>query len=285
MKWKKQSVQEFLLLNLGTVLICLGVYFFKFPNNFSIGGVSGMAVIIARYTQVISQATVMTIINMVLLLLGFLVFGRSFGFKTAYSTVLMSVVTQALEWLFPMEKPFTSQPVLELFFAILLPAIGSALLFNIDASSGGTDIVAMVLKKYTSLNIGRALMLSDLVITLAACVAFGMETGLFSITGLLLKSLVIDYVIESINMCKYFTIVCEKPEEICRYIQQSLGHSATVVEAKGAYSGQQKFLVLTVIRRYEAVQLRRTVKLLDPVAFMMITNTSEIIGKGFRGVN
>lgn len=285
MKWKKQSVQEFLLLNLGTVLICLGVYFFKFPNNFSIGGVSGMAVIIARYTQVISQATVMTIINMVLLLLGFLVFGRSFGFKTAYSTVLMSVVTQALEWLFPMEKPFTSQPVLELFFAILLPAIGSALLFNIDASSGGTDIVAMVLKKYTSLNIGRALMLSDLVITLAACVAFGMETGLFSITGLLLKSLVIDYVIESINMCKYFTIVCEKPEEICRYIQQSLGHSATVVEAKGAYSGQQKFLVLTVIRRYEAVQLRRTVKLLDPVAFMMITNTSEIIGKGFRGVS
>lgn len=285
MKWKKQSVQEFLLLNLGTVLICLGVYFFKFPNNFSIGGVSGMAVIIARYTQAISQATVMTIINMVLLLLGFLVFGRSFGFKTAYSTVLMSVVTQALEWLFPMEKPFTSQPVLELFFAILLPAIGSALLFNIDASSGGTDIVAMVLKKYTSLNIGRALMLSDLVITLAACVAFGMETGLFSITGLLLKSLVIDYVIESINMCKYFTIVCEKPEEICRYIQQSLGHSATVVEAKGAYSGQQKFLVLTVIRRYEAVQLRRTVKLLDPVAFMMITNTSEIIGKGFRGVN
>ena len=285
MKWKKQSVQEFLLLNLGTVLICLGVYFFKFPNNFSIGGVSGMAVIIARYTQAISQATVMTIINMVLLLLGFLVFGRSFGFKTAYSTVLMSVVTQALEWLFPMEKPFTSQPVLELFFAILLPAIGSALLFNIDASSGGTDIVAMVLKKYTSLNIGRALMLSDLVITLAACVAFGMETGLFSITGLLLKSLVIDYVIESINMCKYFTIVCEKPEEICRYIQQSLVHSATVVEAKGAYSGQQKFLVLTVIRRYEAVQLRRTVKLLDPVAFMMITNTSEIIGKGFRGVN
>ena len=285
MKWKKQSVQEFLLLNLGTVLICLGVYFFKFPNNFSIGGVSGMAVIIARYTQAISQATVMTIINMVLLLLGFLVFGRSFGFKTAYSTVLMSVVTQALEWLFPMEKPFTSQPVLELFFAILLPAIGSALLFNIDASSGGTDIVAMVLKKYTSLNIGRALMLSDLVITLAACVAFGMETGLFSITGLLLKSLVIDYVIESINMCKYFTIVCEKPEEICRYIQQSLGHSATVVEAKGAYSGQQKYLVLTVIRRYEAVQLRRTVKLLDPVAFMMITNTSEIIGKGFRGVS
>ncbi len=285
MKWNKQTVQDFLLLNLGTILICLGVYFFKFPNNFSIGGVSGMAVILARYTTVVSQATFMTIINMALLLLGFLVFGRGFGFKTAYSTVLMSLFTQALEWLYPMEKPFTSQPVLELFFAILLPAVGSALLFNIDASSGGTDIVAMIFRKYTSLNIGRALMISDLLITLAACVAFGMETGLFSITGLLAKSLVIDYVIESINMCKYFTIVCEKPEEICRYIQQTLGHSATVVEAKGAYSGQQKYLILTVIRRYEAVQLRRSVKTMDPKAFMMITNTSEIIGKGFRGVN
>ena len=128
-------------------------------------------------------------------------------------------------------------------------------------------------------------MASDLVITLAACAAFGMETGLFSMTGLLFKSLVIDYVIESINMCKYFTIVCEKPEEICRYIQQTLGHSATLVEAKGAYTGQQKFLVLTVIRRYEAVQLRRIVKQMDPTAFLMITNTSEIIGKGFRGIN
>lgn len=285
MKWNKQSIQDFFLLNLGTILICLGVYFFKFPNNFSIGGVSGMAVILARYTTVISQATFMTIINMVLLLLGFLVFGRGFGFKTAYSTVLMSVFTQALEWIYPMDKPFTTQPMLELFFAILLPAVGSALLFNIDASSGGTDIVAMILKKYTSLNIGKALMASDLLITLAACVAFGMETGLFSITGLLLKSLVIDYVIESINMCKYFTIVCEKPEEICQYIQQTLGHSATIVEAKGAYSGQQKYLVLTVIKRYEAVQLRRVVKTLDTKAFMMITNTSEIIGKGFRGTN
>ncbi len=285
MKWNKESAKDFLILNLGTILICLGVYFFKFPNNFSFGGVSGMAVILARYTTVISQATFMTIINMVLLLLGFFVFGRGFGFKTAYSTVLMSVFTQGLEWLFPMDKPFTSEPMLELFFAILLPALGSALLFNIDASSGGTDIVAMILKKYTSLNIGKALMASDLVITLAACAAFGMETGLFSMTGLLFKSLVIDYVIESINMCKYFTIVCEKPEEICRYIQQTLGHSATLVEAKGAYTGQQKFLVLTVIRRYEAVQLRRIVKQMDPTAFLMITNTSEIIGKGFRGIN
>ena len=281
----KEKCRDFLLLNLGTLLVSVGVYFFKFPNNFSIGGVSGIAVILGRYSSFLSPTVWMNIINVALLLLGFVVFGRGFGFKTAYATAMMSVFTQVFEWLIPMEKPFTSQPMLELLFAVLLPAVGSALLFNIDASSGGTDIVAMILKKYTSFNIGMALMVSDLLITLAACVAFGMETGLFSITGLLMKSLVIDYVIESINMCKYFTIVCEKPEPVCDYITHDLKRSATIIDAKGAYTGEQKFLVLAVIRRYEAVLLRRKVKEVDPRAFLMITNTSEIIGKGFRGVN
>lgn len=285
MTMTKEKWKDFLLLNLGTLFVSVGVYFFKFPNNFSIGGVSGIAVILGRYSSFLSPTVWMNIINVLLLLLGFAVFGRGFGFKTAYATAVMSVFTQAFEWLIPMNKPFTDQPMLELLFAVLLPAVGSALLFNIDASSGGTDIVAMILKKYTSFNIGMALMVSDLLITLAACVAFGMETGLFSITGLLTKSLVIDYVIESINMCKYFTIVCEKPEPICDYITHDLKRSATIVDAKGAYTGEQKFLVLAVIRRYEAVLLRRKVKELDSHAFLMITNTSEIIGKGFRGVN
>ena len=283
MKWNKQSVKDFLILNLGTILICLGVYFFKFPNNFSFGGVSGMAVILARYTTVISQATFMTIINMVLLLLGFLVFGRGFGFKTAYSTVLMSVFTQGLEWLFPMDQPFTSEPMLELFFAILLPALGSALLFNIDASSGGTDIVAMILKKYTSISdIGKALFVSDSVIALAACFFFGIETGMFSLLGLFLKAFVVDSVIESINLCKFFSIVTSKPDEICDFIIKDLHHSSTVVDGQGAFSHQDRKVVLTAVRRGEAVRLRQKCKEIDPHSFMFITNTSEIIGKGFR---
>ena len=143
----------------------------------------------------------------------------------------------------------------------------------------------MILKKYTSLNIGKALMLSDLIITLLGALTFGVETGLFSVFGLIIKSFLVDYVIESINMCKYFTIVCTKPEEICRYIMEQLGHGATVTEAHGAYTGEQRFIVLVVIRRYEAVQLRQKIREIDPSAFMMITNTSEIIGKGFRGLN
>lgn len=283
MKITRQQVTDFLILNLGTVLITIGIYFFKFPNNFSIGGVSGIAVVAGHYTTVLSTTMLNNIINIALLAVGFVVLGRGFGFMTAYSTILMSVLLQVLEIVWPMTEPFTDQPFLELMFAVMLPSIGSAMIFNIGGSNGGTEIIAMIFKKYTSVNIGTALMACDLVISLAACVAFGMETGLFSLLGLILKAFLIDYVIESINLCKYFTIVCQDPVGICRYINTELGHSATVVQAKGAYSGLQKYLVLVIVRKFEAVQLRRTVKQLDPTAFMMITNTSEIIGKGFRG--
>ena len=107
-----------------------------------------------------------------------------------------------------MSHPLTSQPVLELVFAIVLPALSAAILFNMDASGGGTDIIAMILKKYTHFDIGMALFLVDFLITLAAFIVFDPETGLFSFCGLMAKSLVIDSAIENINLCKYFTIIC-----------------------------------------------------------------------------
>lgn len=288
MRWRidmKGKVKDFLLLNFGVLLNVVGIYFFKFPNHFSTGGVSGLSIVLGNCVHFLSPATMVTIINVLLLLIGFAVFGKGFGFRTTYTSLAMSFGMQILEWVYPMEKPFTNQPLLELFFGMMLPAVGAAILFNINASTGGTDIVAMILKKYTSLNIGKALMLSDLIITLLGALTFGVETGLFSVFGLIIKSFLVDYVIESINMCKYFTIVCTKPEEICRYIMEQLGHGATVTEAHGAYTGEQRFIVLVVIRRYEAVQLRQKIREIDPSAFMMITNTSEIIGKGFRGLN
>ncbi len=143
------------------------------------------------------------LINVLLLIVGYIVLGKGFGGRTTYVSLLMSGLTWGLERIIPMNAPMTSQPLMELIFAVSLPAVGSAILFNLDASSGGTDIVAMILRKYTSLNIGRALMCSDLIITLMACVAFGMETGLFCILGLV-RSLLVDMVLENINTHKYF---------------------------------------------------------------------------------
>ena len=280
-----QIVQEYALLTLGTAIMVLGIYFFKFPNNFSTGGVTGISIVLARYFPMISRADFVMVINVALLGVGLAVFGRNFAGKTIYVSLLMSGLIWVLERVVPLTAPMTSQPLLELIFAVSLPAVGSAILFNRDASSGGTDIVAMVLRKYTSLDIGKALMCSDLIITLMACVAFGMETGLFSILGLLMKSLLVDMVLENINTHKYFHIITTKPEEIEAYITQTLKRGATELHGKGAYTHEGRTILLTVMKRHEAVLLRRYVKQVDPHAFVLIVNTGEIVGKGFRGVN
>ena len=207
----KKKIKEFLLLTFSTLLIAVGIYFFKFPNNFTFGGVTGLAVLVAK-TGLINASDFTFIINMVLLLMGFLVFGRKFGIKTTYTSILLSLSLSLLERIYPMNAPFTDEPMLELCFAIALPALGSAILFNIGASSGGTDIIAMILKKYTNVNIGKGLLLSDLLITAAGCFVFDIKTGLFSFLGLTIKSFMVDGVIESINLCKYFNVVCNKPD-------------------------------------------------------------------------
>lgn len=283
----RENLQKFLIINAGVFLLSLGVYFFKFPNNFTTGGVSGLSIILGRLIPIpwLSPATMMWIINMALLAVGFIFLGRDFGFWTAYCSLAFSAETWLMEKLFPMEAPFTDQPLLELCFAIMLPAVGSALLFNSNASSGGTDIVAMILKKYTGMDdIGKALFFSDGLIALSSCWIFGMQTGLYSLLGLFLKAFVVDSVIESINLCKFFSIVTSKPQEICDYIIKDMKRSCTVIDAIGAYSRQDRKVVLIACRRGEAVRLRQRCRQVDPQCFMFITNTSEIIGKGFRSV-
>ena len=280
----KKYVKEYLLLTLSTALLSVGVYFFKFPNHFTTGGVSGISILLGEVLTFATPATMNMIINYALLLVGLIVLGKGFTLRTVYCSVVYALIIWVLEKVYPMSKPFTDQPLLELFFAILLPAIGSAIMFNMDASSGGTDVVAMIVKKYTAMNIGTALMVSDAVIALCSVFVFGIKTCLFSVLGLMMKAFLIDSVIESINLCKFFTIVTTKPHEVCEYIIKTMNHSATVVDGEGAYTGQERKLVLVACRRTEAVLLRRAVRAMDEHAFMFISNTSEIIGKGFRSV-
>jgi uncharacterized membrane-anchored protein YitT (DUF2179 family) len=278
------EIKNFLLITLGTVLTAVGIYFFKFPNNFSTGGVSGISILLGKLVPFLSPAVSMWVINLILLLIGFLFFGRGFGLMTAYCSMLYSFLTWLFEVIYPMTAPFTDQPFLELCFAMMLPAVGSAILFNCNASTGGTDIVAMILKKYTSLDIGKALLVSDALIAFSACFVFDIRTGLFSLLGLIIKAFVVDSVIESINLCKYFSIVTSCPDAICDYIIREMNRSSTVIDAIGAYSHENRKVILVACRRSEAVRLRQYIKTVDPKAFMFITNTSEIIGKGFRTV-
>lgn len=179
------NIKAFLLVNLGILLLTVGVYFFKMPNHFTTGGVSGLAIILGSVVPFLSTATLMSIINVALLVVGYLFLGKQFGFWTTYCSLMYSLETWLLETFCPMDAPFTDQPLLELCFAMMLPAVGSALLFNYNASSGGTDIVAMILKKYTSISdIGKALFASDSLIALSSFFFFGVETGMFSLLGL-----------------------------------------------------------------------------------------------------
>ena len=277
----KQFLTEYALLTLGTALVAMGTYFFKFPNHFSTGGVTGIAVILSSIFPAVSSSLFASVINVAFLLLGFGVLNRGFGVRTVYCSLLFSGMLAGLEWLVPLSGPLTDEKLLELFFGVILPALGSAILFNTQGSTGGTDILAMILKKFTSLDIGMALLYVDVLIAGSTLILIDIETGLFSLLGLVLKSVLVDSVIESLNRKKSFILVTSCPEEVCDFITHTLHRSATFWKGEGAYSHQDKWVVLTALSRTQAVALRRHLKSIDPHAFMLITNSSEIFGKGF----
>lgn len=287
-KKRAERLLHFLIINLGIILMATGIYFFKAPNGFATGGVSGISIILARLPFSenfgITQSIYMLLINVVLLILGVILLGKKCGFMTIYCSIMLSLENMMFEKLIPLDAPLTESPLLELVYAVLLTGIGSALLFKYKASSGGTDIVALILKKYSSLNVSQALLVTDFLIAASSFIVYtSAEVGLYSLLGLFAKVFVIDDVLDSINLCKAFTIITTKSAEIDNFIINELHHSATTYRAEGAFTGEEKQVIITVCRRTEALKLRRVVKEIDPHAFIIITKTSEIMGKGFRG--
>lgn len=281
--FNKKELKNSLFMNLGCFLLSFGVYFFKLPNGFATGGVTGVGTILGKMTP-ISSAAWIWILNIVLLMLGFLFLGRQNGIKTVYCSMLYSAITYVLQYIFPMDTPLTDEPFLELCYAMLLTSIGSAMIFNSGATSGGTDIAAMILKKYTNMDVGKALLTVDFVVAVSAFFVFNVKIGLFSLLGLFAKAFIVDGVIDSLNTCKYFIVITKKREEIAEYIMKTLHHGVTANSVVGEYSREQKTMLHTVCRRIEAIKLRSKIKEMDPEAFIIITTSSEIIGRGFRSV-
>lgn len=278
----KENLKKFLIITGGSLIMAIGIYFFRFPNNFSFGGITGLAVVLQRYLP-FSAAFINLVASMFLLFIGLIFLGKKFFLMTGYCSILVSISLSLMEKLWPITGPLTDQPMLELCFAVAMPGFASALLFNIGASSGGTDIIVLLLRKYTKIDdVGTSLFFADVLTVCASFFAFDIKTGLYSVLGLLAKSLVIDSIIENINLCKYFNIICDDPEPITNYIIHTLKRSATVSEATGAFTHHKKYIVLTVLSRPQAVFLRSYVRQVEPTAFILIASTSEIIGKGFH---
>ena len=158
------------------------------------------------------------------------------------------------------------------------------MIFNSDSSSGGTDILALILKKYSSIDVGKALLAVDFVIALSSFYVFGIRAGLFSLLGLFSKAFIVDAVIENLNTCKYFVVITDKKQEVSEFIIKNLHHGVTSHKVIGEFTGEERTMIHTVCKRIEAIKLRNEIRKMDPHAFMIITTSSEIIGRGFRSV-
>ena len=269
------------LIAAGTLLMAVGFYFLMMPNGFVLGGVGGLGIILGKLTS-LSTGAWLTVLNVVLLVVGFVFLGKGVGARTVFCTLLYSGIVDLLEALVPLKAPLTDQPFLELCCSILMMGIGQAMIFHADASSGGTDILALVLRKYTSINVGRALLYVDIFVCAASFFAFGVREGLFSVLGLIVLTFIIDDALEHFSSCKYFVIITDKPQEISDFILKDMDHSATLVKGEGIYSRSEMAILHTVCRRREAIRLQRFIRSTDPGAFTIITTSSEIIGSGFR---
>ncbi len=279
-----ENLKYFLLLNLGLIVTAAGTHFFRTPNHFAIGGTSGISIIGATLFPQMNVGDFMFVVNLALVVLGVIFLGYKAMGITIYSSIALSFFVMAFEKIHPMTAPFSNDTMLELVYAVILPAAGTALVFNIGASTGGTDIIAMILSKYTSLEIGKALLVSDFFIAAATLFIYNVRTGLYCLLGLLMKSFLVDSVIESINIRKKINIVSAEPELILDFIMKNLHRSATVYHAEGAYTHQQVKVITTILGRRQAMELRNFIRKTDPLAFISIVNSSETIGKGFRHI-
>jgi uncharacterized membrane-anchored protein YitT (DUF2179 family) len=276
------KLNAFILINIGLITDSLGIYLFRVPNKFATGGVTGIAIIINRYYTGISVGLLMLILNIFLMVIALFFVGFGFGARTIYSSFALSGYVWLFGRLYAVNKPLTDDKLLELIFAMLLSAVGSAIVFYQNASTGGTDIIAKILKKKTRMNIGKTLLLIDFIITIFATFIFGIRIGMYSILGVIIKGVLIDYVIEGMYTSKHVVIVSNKPQEIKEYITKELKRGATIYRASGAMTNDEKQVINSIISRRESMKLRNYIKEIDAKAFVTIHNVSEIIGKGFK---
>lgn len=300
---KKRTALRWSLMIGGIILMSFSVYFFQTPNEFTLGGMAGLALILSSFitplVPFLSYEVILAIINVLLLIIGLIVLGKQCTVKTIFCSLFYTGLIYLFQYFHVIEEinaavgnvdangnaltTLTNQPLLELVYAILLFGIGGALVFNSGASSGGTDIIALILKKYTRLNVGMALMIIDMVIVLISFYTFDVDKGLFSVLGLFTKSFLLDSVIESIGKTKYITVITENVDVISDYILKVINHGYTMYDAEGGYTHNKKKVLVTVCKRNEALKIKMKLHEVDPTAFVIITDANEILGKGFGG--
>ena len=269
----------------GALFIAMGLYFFWAPSDLAAGGVSGLSIVIKSLLPSVPIGIIMFVLDMIMFIIGFVALGKSFGARSLVCSITVSAIMTVMEWIWPNWAAISEDQLILLLFGSLFIALGQAIVFNVEASSGGTDIIAKVITKYTHLNIGAALFIADMVVVLLATSVFGLEKGLYATLGVIIVTNLIDYIIAGFNVQKYIIIVpssVEKGERINQYILSKLDRGTTLYRAEGGYSGKEKMVITTVMDRKEFVELRKWIIQLDTLAFMTVQKMHEVIGEGFE---
>jgi len=279
-KINKQLIKEYLFIAIGSFFVSVGVYYFMVPENLATGGVSGLSIVLSNYIS-IPISIINFSLNIILFIMGFIFLGKEFGGKTIFSVIFLSLFMYLMEAFFPVSAPVTDEILLNLICGIVLSAIGLSIVFNQNASTGGTDIVAKILNKYFNMDIGKGLMAADVIVVALAFFTYGLQTGIVGAFGWFLNGVVVNYFLDGFSVKNEVVIISHKHDEIKKYIFDKLDRGVTMYKAEGGYTNEEKDIIVTILDRKEYYILKRQLKIIDPDVFVTVRTVQEVYGFGF----
>ena len=269
------AVRELAILTGAVAIMAAAVYFFLVPSHASVSSISGLGIVLANFVPLPLSAITM-ILNVVLLVIGFLTCGREFGAKTVYTSILLPAFIGLFERLFPNLGSLTDSQELDVLCYILVVSVGLSILFNRNASSGGLDIVAKIMNKYLHMDLGKAMSLSGMCVALSAALVYDKKTVVLSVLGTYFNGLVLDHFIFDNNIKRRVCIITKKEEELRRFIIEDLHSGATVYESYGAYNMQKRREIITIVDKAEYQKLMSYMNREDPQAFITVYTVSDM---------
>ncbi len=267
--------KDIILMTIATFIIAVAVFFFLYPTHASISSIVGLSIILSNFVNLsVSQITM--ILNVLLLIVGFALFGKEFGAKTIYTSILLPVFLGLFENIFPNNKSLTGDTVIDVVAYIFLVSFGAAILFNDNASSGGLDIVAKVLNRYLHIELGRAMSIAGFCVALSSALVYDKKTVVISVLGTYINGMVLDYFIFDQNVKRRVCIISNENDVFKDFILNTMHCGATIYDAVGAYNGMKRKELITIVNKQEYQVLINFIAKTDPSAFVTVYKVSEI---------
>lgn len=274
----RTTIFDWIALTIGTLITALPVHFFLIPNNLTISSIAGLAIVLTNFVP-LDVAQISLILNIVLLVVAFFVLGRGFGIRTVYCAVLLPIFLEALDYLFPNTQSLTGDVMIDMVCYCFFVSIGLAILFSRNASSGGIDIIAKLMNHFFRMELGQAMSVAGICVSVSAIFVYDIKTGLLSIIGTYLNGVILDHFIFGSNMKRRVCIVSQNMEKIRQFILHELHSGATIYKAYGAYTESEVEEIIAIVDKSEYLKLMNYVTTEDPNAFVTVYAVNEVLYK------